>query len=132
MPAADITPRLNAGRQLIESYGGGGFKISGNRHAGSIVVVADSVAPWLVAAAGDVTTADVMGAVAAARALTDSLTILVIGCGQSFVPPPPTLTPMLRTAGIAPEWMTTGAACRTYNVLLLEGRSVAAALLAID
>ncbi|MCK5168207.1 MAG: Mth938-like domain-containing protein, partial [Rhodospirillaceae bacterium] len=35
------------------------------------------------------------------------------------------------SCGIAMEWMATDAACRTYNVLALEGRVVAAALLAV-
>ncbi|MFO1113453.1 MAG: Mth938-like domain-containing protein [Rhodospirillales bacterium] len=38
----------------------------------------------------------------------------------------------MRKAGIGVEWMNTGAACRTYNVLVLEDRDVAAALIAID
>ena len=61
-----------------------------------------------------------------------SVRILVVGCGRAFTPKPPHLDAELRAAGIGVEWMDTGAACRTFNVLLLEDREVAAALIAID
>ncbi len=58
--------------------------------------------------------------------------ILVVGCGQAFAPPPKGLRENLREVGIGLEWMDTGAACRTFNVLLIEDRQVAAALIAVD
>jgi uncharacterized protein len=58
--------------------------------------------------------------------------LLVIGCGAAFQPPPPGLRDALRAAGAALEWMDTGAACRTFNVLLAEDRGAAAALIAVD
>lgn len=129
MVALDITPRLPAGRQLIESYGNGGFKISGRRFAGSVVVFPERVAPWPGAAVEAVTASALQVLLAP---LAAPLQYLVIGCGRTFVAPPPALIAELRLAGIAAEWMDTGAACRTYNVLLYEGRDVAAALIAVD
>ncbi|TMJ63258.1 MAG: hypothetical protein E6G83_17345 [Alphaproteobacteria bacterium] len=54
--------------------------------------------------------------------------ILVLGLGRSTSAVPAALRTALRTAGIALEAMDTGAACRTYNVLVAEDRRVAAAL----
>ncbi len=130
--AVDITPRLPAGRQLIESYGAGGFKVSGSRYAGSILVVPDRVILWDAPVAEAITAPMVTEALAAVRSEVPAVSILVVGCGPAFIPAPLPLIPSLRAAGIAVEWMATGAACRTYNVLMLEGRSVAAALIAID
>ena len=62
----------------------------------------------------------------------EKVDILIVGCGPRFVPPPPGLRRALSEAGIVLEWMDTGAACRTFNVLLTEDRQVAAALVAID
>ena len=49
---------------------------------------------------------------------------------RAFAPRPEGLDAALRAAGITLEWMDTGAACRTFNVLLLDDREVAAALIA--
>jgi len=58
--------------------------------------------------------------------------ILIVGCGNTFLPPPVELKDGLREWGLVLEWMDTGAACRTFNVLLAEERAVAAALIAVD
>jgi uncharacterized protein len=58
--------------------------------------------------------------------------ILLVGCGPRFVAPPVGLAQALRVHGTVLEWMDTGAACRTFNVLLSEGRRAAAALIAVD
>jgi uncharacterized protein len=128
VPAIDISPRLGKEWQRIESYGGGGFKISGQRYTGSLLVFPTRVVPWSATTPGDVTMA-LLGEVTAAAA---ALQVLLIGCGRTFVAPPVGLLPQLREAHTPAEWMDTGAACRTYNVLLLEGRRVAAALIAVD
>jgi uncharacterized protein len=58
--------------------------------------------------------------------------IVVMGCGATFLPPPPGLRAALRDKGLVLEWMDTGAACRTFNVLLGEDRAAVAALIAFD
>ncbi len=63
--------------------------------------------------------------------LEDIPDILIVGCGEKFVPPIVKLKDELRDCGIVMEWMDTGAACRTFNVLLGESRHVAAALIAV-
>jgi uncharacterized protein len=57
---------------------------------------------------------------------------LLLGTGRRLQPPPAGLRAALKQAGIALEPMDSGAACRTYNVLMAEGRLVAAALLPVD
>lgn len=58
--------------------------------------------------------------------------VLIIGCGPAFQPPPKALKDGLKDWGVVLEWMDTGAACRTFNVLLSEDRACAAALIAVD
>ncbi len=57
--------------------------------------------------------------------------ILLLGCGRRMGILPPALRQGLRASGIVVDAMDTGAACRTYNVLLAEERRVAAALIGI-
>ena len=59
------------------------------------------------------------------------LEILLVGTGKRLVPLHPMLKAQLRERGIGADPMDTGAACRTYNVLMAEGRRVAAALIAV-
>ena len=63
---------------------------------------------------------------------SDQTDILVLGCGAAFTDEPTGLRGDLRQHGIVLEWMDTGAACRTYNVLLAEDRRLAAALIAVQ
>jgi uncharacterized protein len=58
--------------------------------------------------------------------------IILIGCGPKFLTPPKELRLAMKEKGAVLEWMDTGAACRTYNVLLTEERHVVAALIAVD
>ena len=69
--------------------------------------------------------------IASLEAALGGIDILLVGCGPRFAPPPDVLRAGLKARGIALEWMDTGAACRTFNVLLAEERRVAAALIAI-
>ena len=55
-----------------------------------------------------------------------------MGCGPNFILPPEELRTGLKEHGIVLEWMDTAAACRTYNVLAIEERAVAAALVAVE
>jgi uncharacterized protein len=126
--AIDITPKLIAGRQLIQGYGGGGFTVGGSRYQGGVLVFPHRILAWPVPSVSNLTLAS-LGPVIEVAA---EVQILVVGCGKRFEPPPQSLVAELRRSGIGVEWMDTGAACRTFNVLLLEDRSVAAALIAVD
>jgi len=57
--------------------------------------------------------------------------LLIFGCGPALTMPPTTLREVFQLKGIGFEAMDTGAACRTYNVLVNEGRQVAAALISL-
>jgi len=97
-------------------------------HHGSILVWPEETRPWGVAAADAVTAASLEAVVHGPTAVE----ILLLGCGREFGPRPRDLAADLKAAGIVLEWMDTGAACRTFNVLLSEERPVAAALIAVD
>jgi uncharacterized protein len=132
MPGLDITPTPGGGRQLIDGYGGGGFKIAGQLHTGSVIILPMRTLAWPITAVDQITWASLAPLIDRVEAAEETVRILVVGSGSRFQPPPGRLSEELLTLGIALEWMDTGAACRTFNVLLLEDRDVAAALLAVD
>lgn len=121
----DITPVIPAGHQLIKGYGDRGFTISGGRWEGSVLVFPDRSLAWSPISMAEIT-ADSLAPV-----LDASPELLLLGCGSSMIPLPSALRVLLRGAGIKVEIMDTGAACRTFNVLLAEDRRVAAALIAV-
>ena len=124
----DITPTTPEHRQVIESYGGGGFRVAGQVYQGSVLVIPQRTLAWPVARFDDITLESLAPVIAAAV----ELEILLLGCGPQLCLPPQDLCAALRGHGLVVEPMDTGAACRTYNVLVSEGRPVAAALIAVD
>jgi uncharacterized protein len=125
----DLTPLIPSGRQIVESYGDGRFRISGQLFTGSVLVFPDRTLDWPPAAAGEASLATLEAVLAEGRA--GAVELLLFGQGQRMLPVPADLRQGLRDAGVGIEPMDTGAACRTYNVLLAEGRRVAAALIAV-
>ncbi len=123
----DLTPAIPAGRQVIESYGGGGFEVSGTAYRGSILVLPERTLDW------DVATIDVLTFESLEPALAEAAAVdlLLVGCGPRLAFLSLELRQKVRAAGPVLEPMDTGAACRTYNVLMAEGRQVAAALIAV-
>ena len=113
----DVTPIIPADRQVIDSYGASGFHVSGVGYEGAILVFPDATEPWPASLAPVIARGTVQ--------------ILLLGCGRRMQPVPAALRQALRQAGIVVDPMDTGAACRTYNVLLAEDRRVAAALLPV-
>jgi uncharacterized protein len=126
----DVTPLVPAGRQLIESYGDGRFRVSGMLYNGSILVFADRTIAWPVSDFAALTEDSLEPLRAAGR--SGEVTVALLGCGARIGLVPDRLRAPLRAAGIVLEPMDTGAACRTYNVLTSEGRRVAAALIAVS
>lgn len=102
----------------IDGYGPGFFRIGGEVFEGALVVLPSGIAPWggygdpdpLVKAAGDVD-------------------VLFVGTGADIAHIPADLRSTLEDAGLGVEVMASPNACRTYNVLLSEGRRVGLALL---
>lgn len=123
----EITPVVSGGRQLIESYGGGGFQVSGARYRGSVLVTPERTLAWPVAAIRDLTPESLDPLLA-----FGALDVVLLGCGPAMALIPADLRTAVRARGLALEPMDTGAACRTYNVLMSEQRQVAAALVAVD
>ncbi len=124
----DITPTVPSGRQVIEAYGPSGFRVSAVTYAGAVIVFPESTLSWPVAAMADVTL-DSLAPVHRRAGSEEAVEILLLGCGRRMMPVLPHLRVELRQRGIVIDAMDTGAACRTYDVLLTEGRRVAAALL---
>ena len=122
--------RLSAaapGRQYIQSYGSGGFRVSGVAWQGSIIVFSTRTIAWSVAAFTDADEADF----APVFAETPVPEVLLIGTGPRFEPLPAPLRARFRAAQIGVDTMDTGAACRAFSLLVGEGRRVAAALVAL-
>jgi uncharacterized protein len=125
----DVTPLVPEGRQIIEGYGNGGFRIGGTVHPGSRLVFPERSEAWPVASF-DALTIDALAPVIVAGQ-EGAVELLLIGCGLRLTPVPPAIRAALKEAGVGVEPMDTGAACRTYNVLMAEGRRIAAALIAV-
>jgi uncharacterized protein len=124
-----IEEQAQGGRFLIQGYGDGGFRIAGKRHQGAILVLPSGVAPWPVSAIAEAAEANLQ----AALAQSPDIDVLLVGCGAAMAPADRALVRRIReTHGIAIDYMDTGAACRTYNVLLMDGRQVAAALIPVE
>lgn len=124
----DVTPLVPRGRQVINSYGAGGFMISGERHDGSVLVFPEEIVAFEPMAWSDMTLAHMQ----AITEMVPRVELLLMGCGPSIQPLPAELRAALRESGIGIDLMDTGAACRTYNILMAEDRRVAAALIALD
>jgi uncharacterized protein len=116
------------GRAPIDAYGNGGFRFADMSHRGSILCLASGVYAW---PATDPEQLDA-AAFAPVFAETPLPGLLLLGTGRRQVLPGADLRRAFTTVGIALEAMDTGAAARTYNVLLAEGRPVGAALIAVD
>lgn len=125
MDLTPIVPQLvTPGRQIIERYATGGFRISGVVHRGPVLVFPDRTLAWAVTDAAALSVESL-----AAVAGHGDVQILLLGLGPRGGLVPQSLRAALRERGIAVEAMGTGAACRTFNVLVAEDRQVAAALL---
>lgn len=116
------------GRAPIDAYGDGGFRFAEMSHRGSILCLPSGIHGWEPADPLSLVADDFI------RVLEerDQVDILLVGTGPELKPLPPALRASLREVGISAEPMSTGAAVRTFNVLLAEDRLVAAALVAVE
>jgi uncharacterized protein len=127
-PTITLANDAPSGRKVIGSYGDGGFAIEGVRYRGSILVFPTRVEPWPVSRFEDIT----LDSLAAVLGKGTDIEMLMVGCGVRGALAPVALRDGLRQAHIASDFMDTGAACRTFNVLLTEDRLVVAALIAVE
>ena len=121
----DITPVTPKEKLVITHYGDGGFVVNGTAHKGNILILPDRVVPWEIAGVKEIQPATLVSLVQYPPE------ILLVGTGAQFMPVSPVLRVWCREKNIAVDGMDTGAACRTYSVLVNEGRVVAAALIAV-
>lgn len=120
----DPTPQIPPGRQVVERYGPTGFRISGVIWRCPVLVFPDVTLRWAATDAAAVGWDSLLPVVE-----HGGVQILLLGLGKGVTSVATGLRDALRQVGIALEPMDTGAACRTYNLLLAEDRRVAAALI---
>lgn len=124
-----LEEQAQPGALLVQGYGSGGFRLGGKRHEGSLMILPTGPLDWPVVSAEGISLAQLEPVLA----LADRIDILLVGCGLAMRPVDRALAESLRQShGISVDFMDTGAACRTFNVLMMEGRQVAAALIAIQ
>ena len=111
--------------QVIRTYGPGHFQISDRDWREPVLVTPTATTAWTVTRAEELSTENV----APARTGATPAELLVVGCGSRSVFVPPAVRAALKDIGLSLEVVDTGSACRIYNVLLAEGRRVAAVLL---
>lgn len=105
----------------VDSYGPGFFRVGGIVHHGAVIVSGAGVSGW-----GGWDDASSL------LALAEHVDVIFVGTGAEIAHMPPAFRAQMDAAGLAVEAMASPAACRTYNVLLSEGRRVALAALAVD
>ncbi|MBI3434718.1 MAG: Mth938-like domain-containing protein [Proteobacteria bacterium] len=111
----------------IDSYQHGGFRFAGMSHRGSLLCLPDGIWPCAAATAAEICEATLAPVLAAARRID----LFIVGGGRAPWIVPATLRDLMRASGLAVETMPTAAAISTYNILLGEGRRVAALLVAV-
>ncbi len=116
-----------AGHNLVEAYGDGGFRMEGRRIDGSILIL-PGIVKNLVHESDTLPDYDVLAETLIGQ---DEIEIVILGTGPKQIFPPAGFAKRLAEKKLALETMDTGAACRTYNILVSEDRQVAAALIAI-
>ncbi|MDP4023861.1 MTH938/NDUFAF3 family protein [Methylobacterium sp. NEAU 140] len=126
-PAALPDPGFVPGRHIIDTYGNGGFRFAGMSHRGSILLLPSGVRAWVPTAPGEID----RGALRPIQAEAADIELLLVGTGLEIAAIDPALRGWLKNFGVGLDVMQTGAAARTYNILVAENRKVAAALIAV-
>lgn len=115
------------GQPPIDAYGNGGFRFAGMSHRGSLLLLPSGVYGWDESLDG--LTPDAFDAVFRERS---SIDLMLLGTGPSMARPPRAVIAAFAKSGIQLDYMATGFAVSTYNLLLGERRKVAAALIAVE
>ena len=111
--------------QIIRSYGPGHFLIGERDWREPVLVTPTATTAWGVTRAEDLS----LASLATLKRAPVPTELLILGCGPRAAFITPAMRAELKAAGLALEVVDTGSACRIYNVLLAEGRRVAAALI---
>lgn len=112
----------------LQGYGNGGFVLSSGVHRGSLLLLPDgpeSIDAQTLADLDDLTAQKIIDA-------ASQFDVILIGCGAQIAPLPRSIRQAFDQADVPYDLMDTGAACRTFNVLLAEERRVAALLIATE
>ena len=115
------------GRAPIDAYGNGGFRFADMSHRGSILCLPSGIYGWNK-------TEDIPLVVSDLQRVLDEagdIEVLLVGTGTEIRPLSPEIKAALRERNIRSDPMSTGAAVRTFNVMLAESRAVAVALIAV-
>ncbi len=113
-----------SGQNMFTGYGDDYVAVNREPYRSSLIVLPDRLIPdWNLSALGDLTAAHLE------RVLGLQPEVVLLGTGKRLRFPRPELTLPFTAAGIGVEVMDNFAACRTYNILMAEGRRVAAALI---
>ncbi|HTO32624.1 MAG TPA: Mth938-like domain-containing protein [Pararhizobium sp.] len=115
------------GRAPIDSYGNGGFRFADMSHRGSLLMLPSGIYGWDMAE-GDPLTPEQFERVFREAA---QIEVILVGTGKDIKPLPAALKAQFQEHAISSDPMSTGAAVRTYNIMLAESRAVAAALIAV-
>ncbi|MET3560448.1 uncharacterized protein ABID39_001146 [Bartonella japonica] len=115
------------GRAPIDAYGNGGFRFADMSHRGSIICVPSGI--YGIDMVGPIPTQEDISRVLAEAS---EIEVLLIGTGVELLRLPEELRALLWEKRISSDTMNTGAAVRTFNVLLAEDRAVAALLFAVE
>jgi len=115
------------GRHIIDTYGNGGFRFAGMSHRGSILLLPSGVRAWDVTEPKGID----RSALRPVQAEAGAIELLLVGTGLDIASIDPALRGWLKDFGVGLDVMQTGAAARTYNILVAENRKVAAALIAV-
>jgi len=126
MVARPDTPHLPH-QASIDAYGNGGFRFAGLSHRGSLLCLPSGIWAWPPTDPAQIDEAAFARVFAEAAAIE----LFLVGVGTSMRPLPEALRRQFRDHRIALEVMTTGAAVRTYNIVLGERRRVGAGLVAV-
>jgi uncharacterized protein len=111
----------------IDAYGNGGFRFAGMSHRGSLLCLPDGIWAWPV----DSLAALNAEALAPVFARAGALDLFLIGAGGDPWVLPEALRARFREVSLSVDAMATGAAVRTYNILVAENRRVGAGLIAV-
>jgi uncharacterized protein len=112
----------------IDAYGNGGFRFAGLSHRGSLLCLPSGIWAWPPATPAEIDAAALLPVFAEA----DAMELFLLGVGTSMWLLPEALRRQFRDHRVAIEVMTTGAAVRTYNIVLGENRRAGAGLVAVS
>ena len=119
----DITPIICPNQNVITGYGTGKFLINDNIYLGSHIIFPNKIISYLNLSISNLE--DII------ELLDETLDIVLIGTGKNHIFLSDTVKNNFLKRGFNIEHMSTGAVCRTYNILLYEGRNVCAALISL-